>query len=81
MKRILKAIGGFLVVMAAVCALTTSVQARTFVSFGFGFPIYGPAYYPGYCYAPAPAYYYARPVYYCAPPAYYYSRGVYYRCR
>ena len=61
MKRILKAISGFAVVVAAVCLLSAPAQARVFVNVGFGFPLfYGPAYYPAYGY-------------YCAPPAYYYG--------
>ena len=63
MKRILKALGGFAAVVTLVCLLSAPAQARVFVNFGFGFPLYyGPAYYPAYGY-------------YCAPPAYYYYRG------
>ena len=87
MKIMRKIIGGIVAVTALVCVLTTPVQARTFVSFNFGFggcyPVYGRAYYPAYYYSCAPpVYYYARTVYrpYCAPPVYYYSRGYYY-CR
>ena len=91
MKRMLKAVGGVALVMASVCLVATSVQARTSYSFNFAFgggyyPYYGSAYYSsGYCYPHAyarPVYYYARPAYryYCAPPVYYYSGGHYY-CR
>lgn len=87
MKTIRKVIGGFVVVAALVCLLTTPVQARTSFSFNFGFggyyPVYGPAYYPGYYYScPPRGCYYSRPVYryYYPPPVYYYSGG-YYRCR
>ena len=67
MKRILKAVSGFAVVIAAVCLLSAPAQARVFVNVGFGFPFfYGPAYY-----------YYGRPAYryYYAPRGYYYYRG------
>ena len=77
MKRILKMLSGFAVVVAAVCLLSAPAQARVFVNVGFGFPLYcGPAYYPAYYCAP-PAYYYARPAYgyYYAPRGYYYYRG------
>lgn len=77
MKRILKTLSGFAVVVAAVCLLSAPAQARVFVNVGFGFPLfYGPAYYPAYYCAP-PAYYYGRPAYgyYCAPRGYYYYRG------
>ena len=90
MKRMLKAVGGVALVMALVCLVATSVQARTYYSFNFGFggyyPYYGPAYYSsGYCYPYAyarPMYYYPRRVYryYYAPPVYCYSGGHYY-CR
>ena len=88
MKRVLKIIGGFVAAMALVCVLSTSAQARTFVSVNVGFPLYyGPAYYStGYCYPYAysrPVYCYPRPVYYrpyCAP-TYYYSGGSFYYCR
>ena len=54
MKRMLKAVGGVALVMALVCLVATSVQARTFYSFNFGFggyyPYCGSAYYSsGYC--------------------------------
>jgi hypothetical protein len=78
MKRILKTLGGFVVVVAAVCLLSAPAQARVFVNFGFGFPLYyGPAYYPAYGYYCAPpAYYYGRPYgYYYGPRGYYYYRG------
>ncbi len=79
MKRILKTLSGFAVVVAAVCLLSAPAQARVFVNFGFGFPLYyGPAYYPAYGYYCAPpAYYYGRPAYgyYCAPRGSYYYRG------
>ena len=91
MKKTLKKTCGLVAVVAAVCALSTAAQARVFVNVGFGFPIYGPAYYsapayygPAYC-GPSPYYSYSyyRPAYryYCAPPRYYYSGGAYYRCR
>jgi hypothetical protein len=87
MKRVLKAVGGFVAAMALACLLATSVQARTFYSFSFGFggyyPYYcGPAYYPGYSYSGyCYPYAYRRPVYryYYAPPVYYYSGGCFYR--
>jgi hypothetical protein len=49
---------------AALDAATSSpAEARTFVSVGFGFPLFpGPYYYPP-AYYPAPAYYYPPPVY------------------
>jgi hypothetical protein len=78
MKRILKAISGFAVVIAAVCLLSAPVQARVFVNVGFGFPLfYGPAYYyPAYAYYAPPAYYYGPRYYgYYAPRGYYYYRG------
>ena len=79
MKRILKAVSGFAVVIAAVCLLSAPAQARVFVNAGFGFPFfYGPAYYPAYAYCAPPAYYYyGRPAYryYYAPRGYYYYRG------
>ena len=57
MKRILKAISGFAVVVAAVCLLSAPAQARVFVNVGFGFPFfYGPAYYPASAYYAPPAY-------------------------
>jgi hypothetical protein len=90
MKRMLKAVGGVALVMALVCLVATSVQARTSYSFNFGFggyyPYGGPAYYSsGYCYPYAYAprvYYYPRRAYryYYAPPVYYYGGGPYY-CR
>jgi hypothetical protein len=87
MKTMCKIIGGVVAVIALVCVLTTPVQARTSVSFNFGFgsyyPVYRRACYPAYYYScPPPVYYYSRPVYrpYYAPPVYYYSRGYYY-CR
>lgn len=86
MKRVLKVIGGFVAVIALVCVLGTSAQARTRVSFNIGFPLYfGSGYYSsGYCspYAYSrPVYYCQRPAYryYCAPPVYYYSGGCFYR--
>ncbi len=78
MKRILKAISGFAVVVAAVCLLSAPAQARVFVNVGFGFPFfYGPAYYPASAYYAPPAYYYGRGPYryYYAPRGYYYYRG------
>ncbi len=79
MKRILKAISGFAVVVAAVCLLSAPAQARVFVNVGFGFPFfYVPAYYPAYAYYAPPAYYYYGPRYYgyyYAPRGYYYYRG------
>jgi len=76
MKRILKAISGFAVVVAAVCLLSAPAQARVFVNVGFGFPFfYAPAYYPAYAYYGPPAYYGPRYYGYCAPRGYYYYRG------
>ncbi|HVM60147.1 MAG TPA: hypothetical protein VMV72_04705 [Verrucomicrobiae bacterium] len=79
MKRILKALSGFAVVVAAVCLMSAPAQARVFVNFGFGFPLcYGPAYYPAYRYycAPPAYYYYGRPYgYYYGPYGHYYYRG------
>jgi len=79
MKRILKAISGFAVVVAAVCLLSAPAQARVFVNVGFGFPLfYGPAYYPYGYYCAPPAYYYYGPRaygYYYAPRGYYYYHG------
>ncbi|MGD0058886.1 MAG: hypothetical protein ABSD58_05650 [Verrucomicrobiia bacterium] len=78
MKRILKAISGFAVVVAAVCLLSAPAQARVFVNVGFGFPFfYGPAYYPAYAYYAPPAYYYGPGPYryYYGPRGYYYYRG------
>ena len=87
MKTMRKAIGGSVAVMALVCLLTVSAQARTYYSFSVGFggyyPYYGPAYYSGYCYPyayPRRVYYYARPAYRYnyAPRTYYYSGGYWY---
>ena len=85
MKRVFRAVGGFVAAMALICVLGTSAQARTFGWFSFGFPFYsGPAYYSGYC-NPYPyarsVYCYPRPAYryYCAPPVCYYSGGCWYR--
>ena len=79
MKRILKILGGFAAVVTLVCLLSAPAQARVFVNFGFGFPLfYGPAYYPAYGYycAPPAYYYYGRPYgYYYGPRGYYYYRG------
>ena len=79
MKRILKALGGFAAVVTLVCLLSAPAQARVFVNFGFGFPLYyGPAYYPAYGYycAPPAYYYYGRPYgYYYGPYGHYYYRG------
>ena len=78
MKRILKALSGFAVVVAAVCLLSAPAQARVFVNVGFGFPLfYGGGYYPAYGYYCAPPAYYYGPRYYgyCAPRGYYYYRG------
>ena len=78
MKRILKVLGGFAAVVTLVFLLSAPAQARVFVNFGFGFPLYyGPAYYPAYPYYYAPpAYYYYGPYrYYYAPRGYYYYRG------
>ena len=79
MKRILKAISGFAVVVAAVCLLSAPAQARVFVNVGFGFPLfYGPAYCPYGYYCAPPAYYYYGPRaygYYYAPRGYYYYHG------
>ena len=87
MKRILRIVGGFVAVLTLVCLLTTSVQARTFVSvnvgfggYGYGYggygcyPYYAPVYYSGYCY-PAAAYYRPAYRYYYSPRVYYYSGG------
>jgi hypothetical protein len=50
---------------AAIVGLASSpAQARVFI--GFGFPFYGPGYYPPPVYYPPPPVYYAPP-----PPAYY----------
>jgi hypothetical protein len=78
MKRILKTLSGFAVVVAAVCLLSAPAQARVFVNVGFGFPLfYGPSYYPAYAYYGPPSHYYGRPAYryYCAPRGYYYYHG------
>ena len=81
MKKLLKTLGGFAAVVTLVCLLSAPAQARVYVNFGFGFPLYySPAYYPAYpyyYYAP-PAYYYHGPGlygYYYAPRCYYYYRG------
>jgi hypothetical protein len=76
MKRVLKTLGVFAAVVTLVLLLSAPAQARVFVNFRFGFPLYyGPAYYPAYpyCYAP---YYYAPPAYYYyGPRGHYYYRG------
>jgi hypothetical protein len=83
MKRVLKAIGGFVAVVTLSCLLAAPAQARVFVNVGVGFPVYygycGPAYYPGYYYSPyayrpAYRYYYPRPAYYYSGGAFYYYR-------
>lgn len=52
-------------------------EARGFVGFSFGMPLFGPpAYYPPPVYdypLPPPAYYYPPPTYYAPPPPAYYA--------
>jgi len=68
-RKVLWLAAGLLV---AAVAAPQAADARGFVSFGFGVPLAGPAYYPPPAYYyPPPAYYYPPPVYYAPPPAAY----------
>lgn len=58
---------------AAMVGLAGSpAHARVFI--GFGFPFYGPAYYPPPVYYPPPPVYYAPPPVYYTPPVQTYSQ-------
>jgi hypothetical protein len=63
LNRTIKAalLGGLALALSAGFAATA--EARVFVGVGFGFPLFGPWYYP-------PPYYYAPPAVYPAQPAY-----------
>jgi hypothetical protein len=75
--RLRRALGVGAVLLAGLGLAAAPASARTFVSLGFGVPLFaGPVYPPPppVYYAPPPAYYYPPPAYgYSPPPAYGYS--------
>jgi hypothetical protein len=85
MKRTLKIVSGFAVVVALSCLLAAPAQARTFVSVnvgGYGYggyaPYCAPAFYPGYCYR-ASVYYRPTFAYYYAPAVRFFRDGYFWR--
>jgi hypothetical protein len=67
--------------LALTASLPASAHSRFF--FGFGFPLFFPAYYdyPPHYYYPPPAYYYPPPVYYAPAPAAYVAPAPTVNCR